>query len=494
MFKKVLVANRGEIATRVMRTCREMGIRTVAVYSEADRWSNFVSKADESYWLGGSHPQESYLNMGRVLEVAKACKAEAIHPGYGFLSENAEFAEACRKEKIAFVGPKPEAIRAVGNKLSGRALAQKLGVPTVPGHDGAVTPDQARAFGKKHGYPILLKAAGGGGGRGMRVVRSEPELEKALREATQEATTFFKDSTIFIERYVEEPRHIEVQIIADKKGTVLHLNERECSVQRRHQKLIEESPSAAIDAELRRRITDSAVKVMSAAGYDNAGTVEFLLDKNKNFYFLEVNSRLQVEHPVTEMVTSLDLVKLQLLSAAGLALPLRQADVAARGHAIECRIQAEDPEAGFSPSLGEILTYRLPGGPFVRVDSDLRAHQKVTVHYDSLLAKLITWGPSREEAIDRMLRSLQEFTVVGLKTTIPFHRKMLSTKEFREGKLHTGLVEKVYRPESASPEARQAAIVAAAMEFLFRERQAPRTWSPRPLSPWKTSYLNDQEQ
>jgi acetyl-CoA carboxylase biotin carboxylase subunit len=493
MFRKILVANRGEIAARVLRTCREMGIATVAVYSEADRWAGFVGRAQESYLLGGPAPQESYLNIDRILEIARAAGADAIHPGYGFLSENADFARACGEARIAFIGPNADAIRRVGNKLSARGLAEKLGIPTVPGLDGEVTPERAGRFVREHGLPILLKAAGGGGGRGMRIVRAEAELPRMLREASQEAALCFKDPTVYIERYIDQPRHIEVQIVADRTGRVLHLNERECSVQRRHQKLIEESPSPAVDPGLREKLTSAAVRIMTDAGYDNAGTVEFLVDRRKNFYFLEVNSRLQVEHPVTEMVTGLDLVKLQILAASGAPLPLAQSEVAPRGHAIECRIQAEDPESGFSPSLGEVAGYRIPAGPFVRLDSDLSPHQKVTVYYDSLLAKLLAWGNTREEAVARMERALREFAVIGLKTTIPFHRRMLATREFREGRLHTGLVEQVYRPRRDAGAASQAAAIACGIEFLLRERQSPRTWSPRPLSAWKSSFSNGQE-
>ena len=487
MIRKVLIANRGEIASRIIRTCREMGMRTVAVYSDADRWARYVSAADEAHPLGSPEVRESYLNVEKILAIARRAGADAIHPGYGFLSENAAFARACIAARIKFIGPPPEAIDRVGNKLQARRLARKIGVPIVPGTDEPLTGPPSSAVIKKIGFPLLIKAAAGGGGRGMRVVRSPGDFDRAFREAGQEAKNAFGDGTLFLERYVENPKHIEVQIIGDSKGNVLHLFERECSVQRRHQKLIEEAPSPALNRTQRARITAAAVKLARAAHYQNAGTCEFLLDPKGRFYFLEVNSRLQVEHPVTEMITGLDLVRLQLEVADGRPLPMRQKDVQARGHAIECRILAEDAMDGFAPSLGNIPSYRLPGGPFVRIDSDLTPGMTVTVYYDSLIAKLIGWGQTRDQAIDRVTRALGEFKIAGVKTTIPFHRAMLADPVFRRGRATTRYVETEFRMPSEDRESRLAAILAGCLEYFKRERNEPRTYSPRPISAWKAA-------
>jgi acetyl-CoA carboxylase biotin carboxylase subunit len=488
LFKKVLVANRGEIALRVIRACKELGIRTVAVYSEADRWSNYVSQAEEAYELGPASARESYLRIDRLLEVARRSGVQAIHPGYGFLSENADFSEACRKAKLKFIGPRPETMRAVGNKIAARRTAQKLGIPVVPGISNPVDEAQVLLFAREHGYPILLKAAGGGGGKGLRVVREASEVARALREASSEAGHAFGNSTVFVEKYISRPRHVEIQIFGDSRGSLVHLGERECSVQRRHQKLVEESPSVAVDDRLRERMGETAKRVVRSVGYENAGTCEFLLDEDGQFYFLEVNSRLQVEHPVTEMITGLDLVQTQIAVAAGEKLPFRQDQIRWRGHAIEARICAEDPFNGFAPAMGEIAAVRFPAGPFVRVDSDLRIRSAVTVYYDSLVAKLICWAEDRAGAVDRMLRALREFKVVGVQTTIPFQIQLFQNRKFRAGRIHTHFVDREFDFKDVKAEHHEeAAILAATLEFLRREQMTPKYASPRPLSPWKMS-------
>jgi acetyl-CoA carboxylase biotin carboxylase subunit len=488
MFRKVLVANRGEIALRVLRACREMGLGTVAVYSDADRWAHYVSQADAAVPLGPAPARESYLRIDRILEAARRTGADAVHPGYGFLSENAGFSAACRDAGLTFVGPPPEAMRAIGNKIAARRTAAKLGVPVVPGVTGEIDEAAARAFAARHGYPVLLKAAGGGGGKGLRVVRSARDLARALREASGEASSSFGDGTLFLERYVPRPRHVEVQVVADARGNALHLGERECSIQRRHQKLVEEFPSVAVDAKLREEMGATALKIMKSAGYVNAGTCEFLLDRDGRFFFLEVNARLQVEHPVTEMVTGLDLVRLQLSVAAGEKLPLAQGDVRPRGHALEVRVCAEDPFSDFAPATGEVADVRFPAGPFVRVDSDLVPRTPVTVYYDSLLAKLVCWDATREGAIDRTVRALREFKVVGLPTTIPFHLQLLQDRRFRAGRIHTKFVdEELDLRDVKAAHQEEAAALAAALEFLRRDRASPGSAGPRPLSAWKTA-------
>ncbi len=492
MFKKVLIANRGEIALRVIRACRELGIRTVAVYSEADRWSNYLSYADEAYAIGPAPARESYLKIDTILDVARRSGAQAIHPGYGFLSENADFSEACRKAKIQFIGPSGATMRAVGNKIAARQTAQKLGLPVVPGISGQVDEKMVLEFGRKHGYPILLKAAGGGGGKGLRVVREAKDVAKALREASSEAGHAFGNSTVFVEKYISKPRHVEIQVFGDRRGNVIHLGERECSVQRRHQKLVEESPSVAVDDRLREKMGETAKRIVKSVGYENAGTCEFLLDDKGSFYFLEVNSRLQVEHPVTEMVTGLDLVQMQIAVAAGEKLPLKQDQVRRRGHAIETRICAEDPFSGFAPATGEVAAVRFPAGAFVRVDSDLRIRSQVTVFYDSLIAKLIVWAEDRTTAVDRMLRSLREFKVVGVQTTVPFQIQLFQNRKFRAGKIHTHFVDQEFDFKDVKAEHHEeAAILAAALEFLRREQMTPKYASPRPISPWKMAFRED---
>jgi acetyl-CoA carboxylase biotin carboxylase subunit len=443
-LRKVLIANRGEIATRVIRACREQAIATVAVYSEADREALHVLMAHEAYPIGPPAPAESYLNIETLIGVAKSAGADAVHPGYGFLAENAAFAEACAAAGLVFIGPPPAAIRKMGDKTAARQIARAMRVPMVPGTvDPLRGDDEARRVAREIGYPVMVKAAMGGGGKGMRLVRSDAELGAALRTARSEATAAFGDGSIYLERYVEEPRHIEVQVIADAHGHVVHLGERECSIQRRHQKLIEECPSPFVDESLRRKLGEAACRVAQAAGYVNAGTVEFLVDADRNFYFLEVNTRLQVEHPVTEMVTGLDLVRAQLAVAAGEPLDFRQEDVRWRGWAIECRINAEDPFAGWLPSPGTITGLRPAAGPWVRDDSGAYEGSTIPRYYDTLISKLIVWGPDRDAAIARMARALEEYKVTGVRTTIPVLARVIAHDDFRAGRLSTQLLERI---------------------------------------------------
>jgi acetyl-CoA carboxylase biotin carboxylase subunit len=443
MFKKVLIANRGEIAVRAIRACRELGVRTVAVYSDADRNALHVRMADEAVHLGPAPSRESYLVIEKVLDAAKRTGAEAIHPGYGFLSENAGFAQACLDAGIVFIGPPPSAMKMLGSKTSARQAMEKAGVPFVPGSTHGLTLPEAQETAAKIGYPVMLKAAAGGGGKGMRLVHSAAELPSAYDSASSEALRSFSNGEVYIEKYIERPRHVEIQIIADSHGNVVHLGERECSMQRRHQKVIEESPSPVLDADLRARMGATAVRVAQAAGYVNAGTVEFLLDAQRNFYFLEVNTRLQVEHPVTEMVTGLDLVHLQLHIAAGGKLPFSQVDVQLRGHALECRIYAEDPDNSFFPSPGLIQRLCEPGGAGVRVDSGVFEGWRVPLDYDPMLAKLIVHAATREQAIERMLRALDEYFVGGIKTNLGMFQRILQDANFRAGNVDTGYLDRM---------------------------------------------------
>lgn len=443
MFKKILIANRGEIAVRVIRACRELGIATVAVYSEADRDSLHVKMADEAYCIGPAPSSKSYLNKANIIAAAEVSGADAIHPGYGFLAENANFAQICRDCGITFIGPPPEAIEKMGDKAVARETMIKAGVPVVPGTEGAVEDiDEARRIAEEIGYPVMIKAAAGGGGKGMRIAHNSHDLEKALQTARAEAEAAFGNPAVYLEKYVEEPRHIEFQILADHYGNVIYLGERDCSLQRRNQKLVEEAPSTALTPELRRKMGEMAVRAAQAVGYTNAGTVEFLLDKHNNFYFIEMNTRIQVEHPVTEMVTGIDLVKEQIRIAAGEPLAWRQEDITINGWSIECRINAEDPARNFMPCPGKIEIYHPPGGPGVRVDSAAYQGYVIPPYYDSMVGKLIVWGRNRDEAIARMERALREFVIEGVKTTIPFHLRIMENAFFRRGEVYTNFIQR----------------------------------------------------
>jgi acetyl-CoA carboxylase biotin carboxylase subunit len=443
MFKKILVANRGEIAIRVMRACREMGIKTVAVYSEADFGALHVRMADEAYAIGPAPSRESYLVIDKIIDVAKRAKADAVHPGYGFLSENAAFAKACREANITFIGPSPESIQLMGSKVEARRAAAKYNVEMVPGTLDPIKSDaEARKIASSVGYPIMLKASGGGGGKGLRFVAAEQELESALRNTRSEAMAAFGDDAIYIEKFVDSPRHVEIQVLADMHENAVYVAERECTIQRRHQKVIEECPSPIMDPDLRRRMGEAALKVVKAAKYYNAGTVEFLVDRHRSFFFLEMNTRLQVEHPVTEMVTGLDLVKHQIHIAAGEKLSIKQDDIVMRGSAIECRVYAEDPDNNFFPCPGKITSLRTPSGPGVRNDGGVYQGWTVPIEYDPLISKLVAWGGTRDEAIGRMRRALSEYHVEGIKTNISFFLEILDDPDFLKGHFDTGFLDR----------------------------------------------------
>ena len=440
MFTKILIANRGEIALRVIRASRELGIRTVAVYSEADRDSLHVKFADEAVCIGPPASKESYLKIPRIIAAAEVTNADAIHPGYGFLAENANFAEICGSSGITFIGPTPDAITAMGDKALAKETMRKAGVPVVPGSDGIIgSLEDARRVGKEIGFPVIIKATAGGGGRGMRIVRGLDDLENAFRTASHEAETSFGNASVYIEKYIEEPRHVEIQIMGDIFGTVVHFGERDCSIQRRHQKLVEESPSPALTPELREAMGTAAVKGAKGVNYHGAGTIEFLLDKNRTFYFMEMNTRIQVEHPVTEEAYGIDLLKMQIRMAAG--EKLRKTHPKPEWHAIECRINAEDPHQGFRPSPGRITSLHFPGGPGVRVDTHAYQAYVIPPFYDSLVAKLIVRARTREEAVEKMYHSLEEFIIEGIRTTIPFHKKLMMNDQFRSGQFDTSFIE-----------------------------------------------------
>ena len=455
MFKKILIANRGEIAVRVLRACHEMGIAAVVVYSDVDRAALHVRKADEAYPIGPAPAADSYLNIAKILDVAQRSGADAIHPGYGFLSENARFAQACADAGVKFIGPTAAAMEAMGSKTRARRAMEKAGVPFVPGTArGLESFQQAQQVAQQIGYPVMLKAAAGGGGKGMRLVHSVADLKSALEAARSEAQRSFGDDEVYIEKAIVNPRHIEMQILADEQGNTVYLGERECSIQRRHQKVVEEAPSPIVDADMRRRMGEVAVRVGEAAAYTNAGTVEFLVDQQKNFYFLEMNTRLQVEHPVTELITGLDLVHLQIRIAAGEKLPFRQEDISIRGHAIECRIYAEDPDNNYFPSPGRITLLLSPSGPGIRRDSGMYEGWTVPIDYDPLLAKLIGYGTDRDQAISRLTRALGEYFVGGIKTNISLFRRILSDPDFHAAKLDTGFLDRMLaRKESSGAEA-----------------------------------------
>lgn len=444
VFSKVLIANRGEIALRIIRACREMGLQTVAVFSEADREAPYLKLADEAICIGPAPGVQSYLRADRIIAAAEIANVDAIHPGYGFLAENANFAEQCRASKIEFIGPSADSIRLLGDKAAAKKLAKKTRVKTVPGSEGVVEDDEEAAkICAEMGYPVMIKAAAGGGGRGMRIAHNEVTLRTQIRNARTEAESAFKDGRVYIEKLIEQPRHVEVQILADQHGNVVHLWERDCSLQRRHQKLVEESPSPAISEKTREALCSAAVKLVAAASYFSAGTVEFIVDKNGEFYFLEVNTRIQVEHPVTELVTGVDLIKWMVRIAAGEKLTLRQKDIPRNGHAIEVRINAEDTENNFRPSPGKILEFRPPGGFGVRFDSHASAGYTIGPNYDSLVGKLLVHRPTRDEAIKAMRRCLDEFHIAPIKTTVPLLRRIFSTAEFASSKIDTGFIERL---------------------------------------------------
>jgi acetyl-CoA carboxylase biotin carboxylase subunit len=475
-----------------MRGCRELGISPVAVYSEADRDALHVQMADEAYLIGPPPATESYLVIDRIIEAALVCGAEAIHPGYGFLAENAQFARACEQHGLVFIGPPSSAIALMGDKTAARRAMQAAGVPVVPGIDRFLQDDdEARQVVAAMGYPVMIKAALGGGGRGMRLVHQEPQLVEALRAARSEARSSFGDPAIYIEKYVTNPRHIEIQVLADAHGQVLHLGERECSIQRRHQKVVEESPSPLMTEDLRVQMGEAAVQAARAANYRNAGTVEFLVDEHRNFYFLEMNTRLQVEHPVTEMVTGIDLVQAQLHIASGEPLGYRQEDIRLQGAAIECRIYAEDPAHNFRPSPGRIAVLQAPAGPWVRDERGVFAGGEVSSFYDPMISKLVVWGATRQEAIARMRRALGEYVIGGIRTTIPFHQWLMQDEDFVAGRLDTGFIERRYRPQAAAPDqlAQDVALIAAALDHWQSTRQAAATaWSQggqEAVNPWK---------
>jgi len=474
MFKKILIANRGEIAVRIINTAREMGIKTVAVYSDFDRYSLYTKLADEAYHIGESPAAQSYLLSDRIINVAKKSGAEAIHPGYGFLSERAVFARACAAANIKFVGPPHTAIDDLGSKTKAKQLAIKNNIPVVAGTNSAVQDiDEAKSIAGKIGFPVMIKASAGGGGKGMRVVRSEEELEASIRMAQNEARSSFGDESVFIEKYVDSPKHIEFQVLVDEHGNAVHLGERECSMQRRHQKIIEETPCSVMDDDLRFRMGECAKKIVLAAGYTNAGTVEFMVDKDKNFYFLEVNTRLQVEHPITEMRTGIDLVEQQLKIASGEKLSFSQNDVKLQGAAIECRICAEDPDNNFMPSIGKLKYISRNLGNGMREDTGIEQGNEISVYYDSMITKLISYGPDRKSAIDKMERALRNYTIVGVKTNISFLLNLLKCPEYFDGNYNTQFVEKIFLPrlsemkEELSPDLEKAMAIAS---VLFKEK------------------------
>ena len=503
MFKKILIANRGEIAVRILRACRELGIRSVAVFSEVDRKSLHVRLADEAYAIGPAPSRESYLRIDNLMGVARRADCDAVHPGYGFLAENPALPQACSEAGVTFIGPPREAMEALGSKTAGRQLARRVEVPTVPGTNDPTEEPQARALAQSMGYPVLLKAVAGGGGKGMRLVCSEAEFESAFRNAASEAMNAFGDERLYLEKYLERPRHIEIQILADAHGRVVSLGERECSVQRRHQKVIEEAPSPIVTPELRKRMSEAAVRLARAGGYVNAGTVEFLVDQSLNFYFLEVNTRLQVEHPVTEQVTGLDLVKLQIAIAAGHRLPFAWESITPRGHAMEVRLYAEDPENNFFPSPGKILSRHTPGGPGIRMDEGVYEGWTVPNDYDPLMSKLIAWGNSREETIARLRRALDEYTITGIRTNAGLFRRILEEPDFLRGEIHTRWLDEWLRRPRATSSAPQAsakngsieaaAIVAAVWQAKQSAAQAPGASSDREsASRWKLEGRREQ--
>lgn len=496
MFTKILIANRGEIAIRVMRTCREMGIKTVAVYSEADATALHARYADEAFLIGGPASADSYLRMDRILEVCKKTGAQAVHPGYGFLSENAVFARLLSDNGITLIGPSPESMEVMGSKIASKQAVEKFGVPLVPGINEAITNDDAALeVAKSIGFPVLVKASAGGGGKGMRIVNQESEFISALNTAKSEARSAFGDDSVFIEKYVGGPRHIEFQIMADKFGNTCHLFERECSIQRRHQKLVEEAPSVALSPELRQKMGEAAVNVAKACNYTGAGTVEFLLGDDGNFYFLEMNTRLQVEHPVTECITGIDLVREQICVAAGMPLSFQQSDLTINGHAIELRVCAEDPNNNFLPDVGTLQSYSLPKGPGVRVDDCMEPGAVIPIYYDNMIAKLIAWGADRQQAIDRLVRAIDEYKITGIQTTLAFGKFVLRHPLFVQGKFDTHFIASHFQPgiadEKVETEGELHAAAIAALDFFQQQKFISTAGTAAKSTPtasnWKTN-------
>lgn len=495
-MKKILVANRGEIALRVMRSCREMGIATVAVYSEADRQAPFVRYADEAVCIGPPPSSQSYLNGDRIIEVAKRLGVWGIHPGYGFLSENSGFAEKVTKAGIVFIGPSPEAMDIMGDKLSAKAAAKKYKIPMVPGSDGAISDvNEGKKIALETGFPLLIKASAGGGGKGMRIVERIEDFEEQMKLAVSEATSAFGDGSVFIEKYVAGPRHIEIQVMADTHGNIVYLFERECSVQRRHQKVIEEAPSSVLTPEIREKMGKCAVDVARSCNYTGAGTVEFLLDESRNFYFLEMNTRLQVEHPVTEMITGIDLVKEQIRVAQGEKLSFGQEDLSINGHSVEVRVYAEDPANNFLPDIGTLETYRRPQGAGVRVDDGFEEGMQIPIYYDPMIAKLVTWGKDRKEAIDRMVRAIDEYKISGVETTLSFCRFALRHEAFVSGDFDTHFIKKYFTPDKLSrhsaSESEIAAIAGAAWLSSHKKQASYARVSEDQVSAWKKNRVHD---
>ncbi len=489
MFRKVLIANRGEIAVRIIKACQEMGIKTVAVYSEADRKSPHVELADETLNLGDPTPSESYLNIAKIIKNATSVKAEAIHPGYGFLAENPDFAKACQDSGIKFIGPTPEVIRLMGDKIEAKKTIACAHVPVIPGYHG-VKQDLSTLLkeGKKIGFPLLVKATAGGGGKGMRIVHAESELEQSIESAKREAKSAFGNDSVFLEQYIDKPRHIEFQILADEQGNVIHLFERECSIQRRHQKIIEETPSPALTPELRDAMGKAAVAAAKTVGYTNAGTIEFMVDGKQNFYFMEMNTRLQVEHPITEATTGIDLVKWQLRIASGMPLTLKQSDIIQRGHALECRIYAEDPSNGFLPSIGTLEKVEIPIGPNIRNDTGVETNFPVSPYYDPMLAKLTVSSENREESINKMIWALSHYVVLGVTTNISFLKKVLDHPEFHKGNITTHFINDHFKDWLVTKEGLplDALISLAVYDSLHTQRQeVVRYKEADPHSPWQ---------
>lgn len=495
-IKKILIANRGEIALRIMRSCREMGISTVAVFSEADRNAPFVRYADEAVCIGPPASSESYLNGKKIIEVCKDLKVDAIHPGYGFLSENAEFVRTVDKAGIIFIGPTAEAMEMMGDKLSAKATAKKHNVPMVPGTEGAINDiNEAKKVAKEIGFPVLIKASAGGGGKGMRVVENKDYLEEEVKRASSEARSAFGDGAVFIEKYVEKPRHVEIQILADKHRNVVYLFERECSVQRRHQKVVEEAPSTVLTPEIRKKMGECAVNLAKACKYVGAGTVEFLVDAKKNFYFLEVNTRLQVEHPVTEMITGIDLVKEQIKVAQGEKLSFSQNDLKISGHSIEVRVYAEDPANNFLPDIGKLESYKIPQGVGVRVDSGFEEGMEIPIYYDPMIAKLISHGKDRGEAIARMIRAIDEYKITGVETTLPFCKFVLQHEAFTSGNFDTHFVNKYFIPEKLFSDSEDEAFVATLISSRLLKTGITNPSNVNhsaPVSKWKKTRISEE--